>query len=796
MEQRRTGDRTAQDAAGFDGDGFDFRRSTFHGPVTGKIAYYHEPSRPPASWPHQVGAIPAQAGGFQDRAETVLLDRALLLTGVTGVTHATPTAVLAGLGGTGKTQLAARYARTLWQSGDLDVLVWVTAAETSAVISSYAAAATELLGSTSPVNADQAATAFLAWLEPKFGQRPCRWLVVLDDVTDPDHLCGLWPPASPTGCTLVTTRSREPALLAGRQLIPVGVFSPAESLAYLNAVLAAHCLAEPQEVVAALAHDLGHLPLALSQAAAYVAELSDVGMNCAQYRRLFSDRATVLDDTAPARRPDGQRETVAATWALSIERADALRPVGFARPLLQLAAFLDGNGVPDAVLVSAPARAYVTRNRSASHSTAPADKAHASTPAEPTARPSAAHTTADGLLSERDVRLSLSILRRLSLIDRPPEAVAAEVRVHQIVQRAVRDSLTGPQRDDAARAAADALATTWPYVERDTSLARLLRDNTAALASCAEDALYRPGAHAVLFRAGRSLGKSGQVAAARDYHRRLVTSTTKRLGPDHPNTLTARHGLARWTGQCGEAVRATAIFSALLDDMVRVLGSDHPDTLGARHHLAYSCGQAGDAPAAAAAFAGLLEDRTRVLGPDHPHTLDTRSNLARWRGEAGDAPAAAAAFAELLEDRTRILGPHHPHTLSTRANLAYAWGQMGDAVKASTAFSELLDDMVQVLGPEHPSTLITRETLAEWQGEAGDPAGAVAALTGVVEDMTRVLGADHPLSTTSRKTLAHWRTREESGPRSSGLPRRGWKNLMIFVALRLIRHSPAPERRS
>ncbi|MGW7210567.1 FxSxx-COOH system tetratricopeptide repeat protein, partial [Streptomyces sp. NPDC054837] len=751
--------------------------------------------------------MPAQAAGFQERAETVLRSSALILRGATGVASPKPTAVLAGLGGTGKTQLAARYARTVWQSGELDVLVWVAAAGASAVISSYAAAATELLGSTSPVDADQAATAFLAWLEPKAGQRPCRWLVVLDDVTDPDHLCGLWPPASPTGFTLVTTRSREPALLADRQLIPVGVFSPAESLAYLNAVLATHGLAEPHEEVAALAHDLGHLPLALSQAAAYVAELSDVGMNCVRYRRLLSDRATALDDTAPARRPDGQREAVAATWALSIERADALRPVGLARPLLQLASFLDGNGVPDAVLVSAPARAYVTRHRGTSRTPASVDEAQASTSGDAVAGPSAAPSTTDGLLSETDVLMSLSILRRLSLMDRPTDAVAAEVRVHQLVQRAVRDSLTGPQRDDAARAAADALAATWPYAERDTSLARLLRDNTAALASCAEDGIYRPRAHAVLFRAGRSLGKCGQVTAARDYHRRLVTSTTDRLGRDHPDTLTARYGLARWTGQCGDAAGAAAIFSELRDDMERVLGADHPDTLGARHNLAYSWGQAGDVAGAAAAFAELLEDRSRVLGPDHPHTLDTRSNLARWRGEAGDAPGAAgafakllgdrtrvlgpdhphtlstrnslarwrgeagdaagaaAAFAELLEDRIRILGPSHPHTLSTRANLAYAWGQTGDASKAASAFSELLDDMVQVLGPEHPSTLITRETLAEWQGEAGDPARAVVALTEVVEDMARVLGLDHPRSVASRKTLAHWRTREASEPR-------------------------------
>ncbi|WP_369228765.1 FxSxx-COOH system tetratricopeptide repeat protein [Streptomyces sp. R21] len=729
---------------------------------------------------------------------------------------------MVGLGGAGKTQLAAHYARTVWQSGALDVLVWATAATTAAVITSYAAAAAELLGSPAPTESEQAAAAFLAWLEPKAGQRSCRWLVVLDDVTDPDHLSGLWPPASPTGCTLVTTRSREPALTTGRRLIPVGVFTPAESLSYLNAVLASHHLAEPDDDAAALAHDLGHLPLALAQAVAYIAELADVGMNCAQYRQLLSSRTTPLGDTAPDRRPDGQPEAVAATWALSIERADALRPAGLARPMLQLAAFLDANGIPETILSSTPARTYLAQYRT-THANTPSAADVPTPPAGSADDPGAADHQNVRPVPERYAHMSLSALRRLSLIDYTPKTQGTAVRVHQLVQRAVHDTLAAPQRYAVARAAADALLATWPDIERDTALAQSLRANTTALAICAEDVIYQPHAHAVLYRAGRSLGKAGQVTAARDYFRRLTATTTHRLGSDHLDTLTARHGFARWRGQTGDAAGAGATFAELLVDMVRVLGPDHPQTLDTRHHLAYSWGQSGDAAGAATAFAELLEDRVRVLGPDHPHTLGTRSNLARWRGEAGDAAGAATAFAELLEDRVRVLGPDHPHTLTsrnslarwrgeagdaagaatafaelledrvrvlgpdhphtfnTRANLAYAWGQMGDSVRAAMAFVKLLEDTVRVLGPDHPSTLITRETLAEWWGEAGDAAGAATALAALVHDMVRVLGPDHPRTLTSRKSHSRWRRQADSGQTDDRPTRVGWKALMIFL---------------
>lgn len=43
------------------------------------------------------------------------------------------------------------------------------------------------------------------------GAESCRWLIVLDDVTDPADLNGLWPPASPHGRILVTTRRRDAA---------------------------------------------------------------------------------------------------------------------------------------------------------------------------------------------------------------------------------------------------------------------------------------------------------------------------------------------------------------------------------------------------------------------------------------------------------------------------------------------------------------------------------------------------------------------------------------------------------
>ncbi len=70
-------------------------------------------------------------------------------------------------------------------------------------------------------------------------------------------------------------------------------------------------------------------------------------------------------------------------------------------------------------------------------------------------------------------------------------------------------------------------------------------------------------------------------------------------------------------------------------------GPEHPDTLTARANLARWTGEAGDLAAARDLFAALLSVRERVSGPEHPHTLTARHELARWAGRADGGPSTA-----------------------------------------------------------------------------------------------------------------------------------------------------------
>ncbi|MFJ8856712.1 tetratricopeptide repeat protein [Streptomyces sp. NPDC102437] len=672
--------------------------------------------------------------------------------------------VLTGMGGVGKTQPAADYARAAWDEGGLDVLVWVTASGRSPVVSGYAQAGVELCRA-DPDDPEQAAKTFLAWLAPKPGQRPCRWLIVLDDVTDPGDLVAnpddpgnrysLWPPASPHGRTLLTTRRRDAALFGrDHRRIEVGLFTPAESAAYLTAALDAQGRTEPAGQLTALAADLGHLPLALAQAAAY---LIDSGDTAAAYRDLLADRATRLTDLAPDTLPDEQATALAAAWSLSIDRADTLRPAGLARPMLHLASLLDANSIPQSVLTSEPARAHL-----AAHRTTTSPKRARRPKWWPGKRQRT--TASTPLVTLKEAVDALRALDRLSLIDHQPGTSRPAVRIHQLIQRATRDTHTPHQHHQAARTAADALTAAWPTIERDTDLAQALRTNTAALARHAEDALHRPDAHVLLYRLGRSLGESGQVTAAHGHFEHLAETTSSHLGPDHPDTLSAWANLATMRGEAGDAEGAAQAFADLLDHMLRVLGEDHPNTLTTRNNLATWRGRAGNAEGAAQAFADLLDHVARVLGEDHPNTLTTRNNLATWQGRAGNAEGAAQAFADLLDHVARVLGEDHPNTLTTRNNLATWRGRAGNTEGAAHVFADLLADRARVLGEDHPNTLTTRNNLATWQGRAGNAEGAAQAFADLLDHVVRVLGEDHPRARMVRHSLDHWRKEAERTP--------------------------------
>src|SRR5215475_13983880 len=367
---------------------------------------------------------------------------------------------LGGMGGTGKTQLAAAIAHTLWNRGAVDLVLWVTASGRDAVLTGYAQALGDV-GLPDPYEGPEvAASHFLAWL----AETPRPWLAVLDDLTDPAVLDGLWP-SGPNGRVLVTT-NRPGA-------VELGPFSDRESLSYLSTKLQAD--RDQWTGALDLAAELGFLPIALAQAGTLMAY---TGIGCQEYRTRMAgwrQQLGVGNGTSPT--------AVADTGALALEFADRLPPAGLARPMLALISMLDPNGIPGVVLTTPAACAYLSRFGGAA-------------------------------VDEVQARTAVHALGRLGLVTIDTTSAARTVRVHELVQAASRQGLSTAECDATALAAADALLQAWPAQAVPAASGQALRDCTARLRQIAGVLLWTPECHPVLLRAGQNLEGPGLAGPA------------------------------------------------------------------------------------------------------------------------------------------------------------------------------------------------------------------------------------------------------------------------------------------
>ena len=658
------------------------------------------------------GAVPPLADGFSARPETGPGLGSALGQGTTVVLVPHRDGVDGSgdwLGSCGKSQLAVSCARSMWQSGTVDLLVWVVATSRASVLSGYVQAAVSAMGIDPAGDAESVASRFVDWL----GETNRQWLMVLDDLSDAADLAGLWP-EGPAGRTLITTA--ESAAFSGGhwEVVPVGVFSTREALSYVMGRLTS----DPDQRFGAidLVEDLGCEPLALAQATAVIAGST---LSCRDFRGYFDRRRDKLAAAAGEKLP-----AAAVTWTFSFEQAGRLAPGGAAHSLLALAALLDGHGIPAAVFTTSAAGDFLAADGDGS----PPDRDH--------------------------VQGALLALERAGLLAIDLAGTPPTVRMSPVVQAAVRAAMPAGLPERAARAAAAALLEAWPEDEPRAWITAALRSCAASLQKAAGDALWADGCHPLLLRAGRSLDSARLTGPAVAYWRDLAVTTDRIHGAGHPDTLTTGEHLADAYLTAGRVAEALPWFEWVLTARIRGAGPDHPGTIAARRNLGHALVAAGQFADAVTVLAGAVDDYERVRGADHLETLSAREELAAALAAGGQPGEAARLYRRALADRERMLGSRHPDTMTTRYKLAGACladGQLKDAV---SQYKKTLADRQRVLGPDHLDTIAARGGLGSAHHAAGRMGSAVQHYEQTSADYERVLGAAHPSTLAYRANLA------------------------------------------
>ncbi len=490
------------------------------------------PGRLPPGSVMRVWNVPARNPGFTGRDHLLAAVRDRLLAGDRTVVQA-----FQGMGGVGKTQLAIGYAHRF--AGSYDVAWWVDA-EQAGLIGDQFAAFGMALGCVQP-GADTGAVraAVLADLHQR-----SRWLLVFDNAENPADIAG-WLPGG-AGHVLITSRARAWAEVAVP--VEVDVLARAESAAILQGRVSGLGVSDADR----LAAELGDLPLAVAQAAGFMAE---TGMPAGQYLGLLATQAGTLLDQAAA--GSSYPRSLSAVTRLAAGRLDREDPA--AAQLAGVCAFLAPEPVPGDLFTSVPG---VLAGELAAR---------------------AADPVAWRQVLAQLARQSLARIDQRGLV------------MHRLTQAILRDRLTAEQAA-ATRACAEAVLAaadpgdpydpvSWPRWAQ--LMPHLLAAGPAATAS--------PGLRRTACDACEYLMARGDTRTAHDLAADLRQHWRGRLGDDHENTRAAANHLGWALRAMGRYAEARDLDQDTLDRHRRVLGEDHPSTLRSASNLAADLRALGEA---------------------------------------------------------------------------------------------------------------------------------------------------------------------------------------------------------
>ncbi|MGH3851910.1 MAG: FxSxx-COOH system tetratricopeptide repeat protein [Pseudonocardiaceae bacterium] len=652
------------------------------------------PAREVGSPPRGVWNVGPRNPGFVGRDATLARLRERLRSEGTA-------AALHGVGGVGKTQMAIEYAHRY--AADYDVVWWVSAEETGLIGEWYAALAVEL-GLLPP----HAGTASAVGALRGYLRDHNRWLLLLDNAESPAELRA-WLPTGP-GHTLITSRNPSWGELAAR--VEVDVLPRPESVALIQVRRPGAGVAEADR----LAEALGDLPLALAQAARFLAE---TGMRVERYLSLLQTRAAELLDQSP---PESHPHSLVSAIRLATDRIAETDPAALA--LVRIGAFLAPEPIPTDLLT----RPITVPGRD---------------------RPPELAALTASVASPVTAHRSLGRIGSYGLA-----RTEGGLQLHRLTQAVLRDQLTDAHAAAYRGYAQALLVAADPGDEQDPAywlgwariLPHLLATDPATSAS--------PDLRDLACRAAWYLYCRGDNHPARDLAESLHRQWSERLGPDDWHTLWAARILALLLTIVGPYHQARQLAEDTLARCRRVLGDDHFDTLLAAHHLAVCLHMMGSFEQARQLNVDTLDRRRRVLGDDHFEVWRMAHHLGRDLRELGEVEAARQLHEGSLAYVRQTLGDEHPFTVFSANDLGRDLHALGLLEVARQQHEDTLARARRVLGEDH------RWTIASANGLASDllALGEVEAARRLGEDTLtrarRVLGEENYYTIDVANTVA------------------------------------------
>lgn len=592
------------------------------------------------------------------------------------LTQDTPGLVLHGLGGIGKTRLAVEYA---WRHGQhYRAVLFVLADSPEGLNSGMASLArAELLDLPERDAAAEGEVfgAVLRWLR----NNP-RCLLVLDNADSREALLAVTRllPALSGGRVLITSRRRD--WPAGVRRHPIDLI-PQDAAKELLLQRTAHDRRrEPGDEAQALrlAELLDGLPLALEQAAAYIAHTQ---ISLAEYLDIWeSECDSVLGwyDEGIMQYP----APLAITWQRTFRQ---LAPT--AQGLLRLIAHLAPDPIPLEMLKAGEAILCKAAQRLCAE--------------------------AGEEVRLRPLRDDLAELTGLSLISRQ----GGIMTVHRVVQEVIRQRV--PEESQAAwiELAMELVGEYGPLESHDPDtwhIWDLLRPHSVQILAHADQqgALGSTAAISLMTRLGALLAGKGLYSEAEPVLRKMLDIEERLFGGKRYETAIGLHNLGTSLRLMNRSDEAEPLLRRSVDLFFAQGQERHPEATKPVNALVLVLMERHQWAEAEEWLRKALALDQESYGESHPTiALDLRQ-LALLFTSSGRALEAEPVIRRSLQICQKVFGVAHLKTARTIQVLAGVLRDLGRTDEAEPLARKSLEIFEQVLGPDHPLTQSARKDLS------------------------------------------------------------------------------------
>ncbi|KAG8829262.1 hypothetical protein FRC17_006871 [Serendipita sp. 399] len=675
--------------------------------------------------------------------------------------------VICGMGGSGKTQVALKFAAE-FEKRNTNIPVFFLDARTREILID----GLELIArfQTGDDDADSFQDA-LDWFAASDS-----WLVIMDNVDDPDFDVTEFIPRSHHGHLIITTRNSTLALLARDHTHYLGPLAADEAECLLLRIAGYPLTDDNRAASREIGAALENLPLAITHAGGYINVHRCLDTYSEMYRsnqaKLLAHKQAFLSNYS---------HSVATTIQLSLDR---LPPQSL--EFLRLLSFFQNTSIAYALFLQGAASQFRSREVGEIYNIQEIDAPNES------AELLMKIVCPSGKWSEEIFNDTILSCIQHSLLRVSTDEGTRCYSMHPLVQAWLQSQLEDFHRLDAAfirliascvtRKGRKTLAienSLLPHIQcymlRHTCAYRDLGDELA-MATAAKDcgdhqlslSIYQCSYEYCKETLGEdarlTLKIQGDVAIAHlhmghfqpavELHRDVIDRQLRTLGKDHEDTLWTMGNYSLCLQRLGMLKESLALKRLILASQERVLGPDHPHTLWMIGQVASTLSDLGQYEEALKLRQVVLDKRRRSLGAEHPDTLRAMGSLASCLRDLGQHQRALEIKETVLSLQKKVLGHEHPRTLWTMASLSSTLRKLGRFQEALEMNQLVLDIRARSLGPEHPYTLWTMGSLARSFADVGDYEQALVMLQNVVKLQKKVLRETHPETLQSMTSLA------------------------------------------